>query len=1167
MRIRELQLYGFKSFPHKTSIRFGTGISAIIGPNGCGKSNVLDALRWVLGEQSFSILRCTRNEDVVFGGTAKVPALGYAEVRLILENEQNLPGFGSEIEVRRRYFRSGESEYFLNRNLCRLKDIQDLFFNTGTGTKAYSIFDLRSLRAIIAGELRPMFEEAATLAKYRERKTDCLRKLELTDADLQRLNDIVTERERITRSLRRQAYRLSAHTRLREEEKRLRLLAMKVTYDVAKADAEKAATELSRSEQGDAELLAQIEQQEKALAVLRAELSSGRQQRETLLHEIEEQRQKLSQAETQRRLHQSEIEHAEHELAGLKAEAERRTKEIAGRQEALATREQARHELTAQQQVLETELVKARSSTQEQEARLLELRRQLALARETGRRLTDEQVTRQRAILGQEAQAANLKDLEVRLSADVAILEPQLAEANTSLAARQQELAAVTARLDALRLDSTARRTRHTELRAQLEALEREEQRLGQEYLNLSQELATCQPALDRPAQDAARVRLGEALLGNAADFLKVSEGYEAAVEVALYGMIDALVVNEQVVSGLSALDRNARWEFLIADCGARNEECDGQVAADSLQQHVEFRPGAPEQLRAALARVRLAADLNQAWQMARLGPTRPDAVVTRDGIGLFRNGLIVLESEGQGRLVLARRVQELKARVSDTKSRLDHVREDAGARRDESRQLAAELETRDQDLVGVIAEHSRIDAEASGLDRARARLSDDMGRLRREAGEAKAKLAELTAALATAARELGEQEARIRQSEAAAADLDAQIGRLEQDVKAGLDAAAQVLLRLTQIREQVNSRTLEIDLYRAELEQVTTRQAESEARCDALTQDMAGRRQQVELLATEIAGAGLELQQGNARLAALDLSSGTAQEDELNRRLHEQRVRQEAARQQTLELRLRSLEAQHRRQELEREAELSFGASLSQFQAEPEPDAENKLRLITARLERLGRVNPLAGEDYKREQEELTRLTTQRADVLAAKDNLLKTVAEIDRFAQEQFTATFSAVRESFRTIFGRLFVDGEADLVLESPANPLESPINIIAKPKGKSPKRLDQLSDGEKALLALSLLFAFYQYKPAPFCFLDEVDAPLDDANVDRFAQYLKELSAHTQIMIITHNRATVEQADVLFGVTTEEPGVSKIVSVKLADLTTSKGKLLIPPAQPV
>ena len=271
---------------------------------------------------------------------------------------------------------------------------------------------------------------------------------------------------------------------------------------------------------------------------------------------------------------------------------------------------------------------------------------------------------------------------------------------------------------------------------------------------------------------------------------------------------------------------------------------------------------------------------------------------------------------------------------------------------------------------------------------------------------------------------------------------------------------------------------------------------------------------------------------------------------------LHDQRLAQEQARQQTLDLKMKSLDTVHRRTEIEQEAERLYGTRLAEFSGEAEPDVTGRLRLITERLDRLGRVNPLAGDEFDREQTELDRLTTQRADVLAAKENLLKTVAEIDRFAREQFLTTFNTVREAFREIFARLFVEGEADLLLDAPADPLESGISIIARPKGKSPKRLDQLSDGEKALLALSLLFAFYRVKPAPFCFLDEVDAPLDDANVDRFALFLKELSRDTQVIIITHNRATVEQAGVLFGVTTEAPGISKIVSVKLGEITAQQ-----------
>ncbi|MBM3315362.1 chromosome segregation protein SMC, partial [candidate division WOR-3 bacterium] len=230
MYIKELELIGFKSFQQKATLRFAPGMNAIVGPNGCGKSNILDALRWVLGEQSFSVLRCARNEDLVFGGTAQVPALNMAEVRLVLSTDE-LPELGAEVEIRRRYFRSGESEYYLNRQPCRLRDILDTFLTAGIGTKAYSIFDLRQIREIVAGNVRRMFEEAAQLAKYQEAKADCTRKLELTATDLVRLDDIIAERERVVRSLRRQAGKLRAYQRLKEEEKGFRLVELKLEHE------------------------------------------------------------------------------------------------------------------------------------------------------------------------------------------------------------------------------------------------------------------------------------------------------------------------------------------------------------------------------------------------------------------------------------------------------------------------------------------------------------------------------------------------------------------------------------------------------------------------------------------------------------------------------------------------------------------------------------------------------------------------------------------------------------------------------------------------------------------------------------------------------------------------------------------------------------------------
>ena len=410
MRIKELQLYGFKSFPHKTAIRFSPGINAIIGPNGCGKSNVLDALRWVLGEQSFSLLRCGKNEDVIFSGTAQIPALGYAEVRLTMENQNDLPNFGSEVEIRRRFFRSGESEYFLNRNQCRLKDVQDVFYDSGTGTKAYSIFDLRSLRQIIAGELRPMLEEAATLAKYRARKTDCLRKLDLTDIDLVRLNDIVAERERITRSLKRQAYRLSAYSRLKDEEKRLRLLLLREQYLAAQEQERQAAAALAASEQSDAALLANLQHAEAELERLHRELATNREQREQLSAEAEGLRGQLSRNESLRAIIDNDIQRWQNEAGQLNDEATRLDTEIARKQGENQTRQVGVAELEQQESALAADLEQQRSATRQQEERLLELRRQRDQEKETGRAELDARVERQRRILALEANIANAED-------------------------------------------------------------------------------------------------------------------------------------------------------------------------------------------------------------------------------------------------------------------------------------------------------------------------------------------------------------------------------------------------------------------------------------------------------------------------------------------------------------------------------------------------------------------------------------------------------------------------------------------------------------------------------------------------------------------------------------------------------------------------------------
>ncbi len=1177
MRIKELQLYGFKSFPHKTAIRFSPGINAIIGPNGCGKSNVLDALRWVLGEQSFSLLRCGKNEDVIFSGTAQVPALGYAEVRLILEDAQSATIDRSEIEIWRRFYRSGESEYYLNRNQCRLKDVQDVFYDSGTGTKAYSIFDLRSLRQIIAGELRPMLEEAATLAKYRARKTDCLRKLELTDTDLTRLNDIVAERERITRSLKRQAYRLSAYSRLKDDEKRLRLLLLREQYRRAQEEEQSAARALAASEQSDAQRLEKLQQAEAELAILHQELATGREQRERLNAEAEELRGRLSRNENQRLIIGNELERGETELGQLATEEAALAGQIAQKQGENDQRQQGVGVLEQQEAALAQELEQKRTATRAQEERLLDVRNRVDAGKSALRDAQAAAAEAQHRSLALEAGIANAQDYHARLKTELEEIENRERQSAAELEQQTAALAAATRELDQARAELASERRRFEEQQARLAELNQTRQQLREELASARQELTMLRPGLDEPRRQKLSAALGAQLLGSVSDFLTVPPELERAVEAALCSIVDGFVVNDEAritndessivnrhssfLDSLAGLGREARWKFVIgsAERGTSSDER-GTSFAGSLAALVQFKDNAPELLRQILAQTVLVDSLAEAVQQYSACHQSPatghHSFVTRDGILLQSDGVLILESAGQGKFTVERRVRELEQLVAGHEQQAGELDAEQVELNRSLQELRVALDSGDRRLLELVNRHSGLEATRAAGQRSHEELLAELNRQRTELRNVSTRLAEQQAALQLVRDEAQAHEARARDAGQQAAALEQSIGELEQAVRTGLDQAAEILLNLTRAREQVSSRRTEFDLYAQDCARDEQRRAQIQQR----RSEIQSARSAHEAELTRISAGDGDLQTARtsleARLTQLDLSLMTRREEELMKDLHDQREAQEQSRRQTLDLKLKSLEAGHRVSEIEQEAERLYGAKLAEGEGVggqgSEPDVESRLRLITERLDRLGRVNPLAGDEFDREKTELDRLTTQRADVLAAKENLLKTVVEIDRFAREQFVSTFNTVREAFREIFARLFVEGEADLLLDAPGDPLESGISIIAKPKGKSPKRLDQLSDGEKALLALSLLFAFYRVKPAPFCFLDEVDAPLDDANVDRFAMFLKELSRDTQVIIITHNRATVEQAGVLFGVTTEAPGISKIISVKLGDI---------------
>ncbi|MEO0080595.1 MAG: AAA family ATPase [candidate division WOR-3 bacterium] len=876
MFIKELQLIGFKSFMERTTLQFSPGLNAIVGPNGCGKSNILDALRWVLGEQAFSVLRCARNEDLIFSGTATVPALNYAEVKLVLATD-GLPDLGSEVEIRRRFYRSGESEYYLNRQPCRLRDITEVFLAAGIGTKAYSIFDLRQMREIIAGNIRRLFEEAANLAKFREAKSECQSKLELTGTDLTRLEDIIAERERVVAQLKRQAGRLRAYQRLKEEEKKLTLLELRAQFLAAREELKRAQADLAALEQAAQARRAEIHRLEEELRQQHSRLRQEQERKEVLRAEVQRRQTALAELEARRLLDWQRLDFLTRRIGDAATERSRLTQSAAQLQEVFDRTVARLGELNERLSQMERRLQEAQEVTRTADARLFELKSHESTLREQLAGLAEEEQMLRAALVRAEAEVHRFQELEQRL-------EPELA----GLELRRR----------------TAEGCRPVEGSCPLAPeLSRDEQRLKAE--------------LERVRAEKER-----------------------------------------------ATDAEARARTGLSECEARRE-------------------------------------------------------------GML-NGL--------------RRCEE-------------------------------EIARQEKVVKGLLANSSQLLSEKAELRQQVSRLETEKGFTKQQLDDARRRISELEALMAAAEKE------------------------------------AQAL------REEIEGYEQEKAAAQAELE-----------RAEAAAQQ----------------GLGLDAQT----------------EETLQANLAELRRAQEQHQALLMEQQIRCHELERQVQTICTDAQSDYGIDIANFQEEMPEDFTERLAQVRQRLAALGQVNPLAEDEFREEKQDLERLLQQRQDVIQAKANLEMTMHEIESHAQEQFRSTYELVRSHFQEVFRQLFLEGEADLVLINDQNPLESEIAIIARPKGKNPRRLEQLSDGEKALLAVSLLFAFYQVKPAPFCFLDEVDAPLDDANVGRFADYLKALAQKTQVIIITHNRATVERADVLFGVTAEEPGISKLVSVNLANHTRLK-----------
>ena len=1176
MVFKELEIQGFKSFPDKVKITFDAGVTGVVGPNGSGKSNLSDAVRWVLGETSSRQLRAAgKMEDVIFGGTRRRSAMGFASVRLTLDNTgHTLDVDADEVTIGRKYYRSGDSEYTINGQVCRLRDVYELLLDTGIGRDGYSVIGQGRIAEIVAAkssERREIFEEACGIAKYRYRKTEAERRLAAAGENLERLRDILGELESRVGPLEKESARAQKFLELSEQRKTLEVTLWTDSvhrardtvrqqvrdYETAQADYERFDGEAKAAEQEAEEIRMQAQQLTIAVERLNGDIRSITEQ--------------ISGSDSRIAVLENDILRNEESIASLRSEIEAGEQDGAEadaalqRHRAVAAKMEAEGEkLAAEIDALNAELEQLADASNASGARKDTLRAEIT---DLTAKRTEAQVAQAAAEAAEETARQRLPALEQAVQEGTDQWETARQDLTDTIRYREmlteneKQLANVRSGLE-LKLKNR---------KAALDEADTAEQRLGRELDAARQRLSVLRELeknMDgyqnsvKAVMRAAGARRLRGIIGPVSAILKVEPGCEVAVETALGAALQNIVVeNEAAAKAAIALlrsDSAGRATFLPLDTvqpGVFRGRLSGTARlASSLVQADARYDNIVSNL---LGRIIVVEDINEASRVARDNGFR-SRVVTMDGQvinagGSFTGGSV---QRSAGLFTRKQEMEELRIRAAKlqkdclaAQEKTDQCKEQVDALQAELTATASEQITAANDRVRAEAEQKRLEAAAAQLETARNARRQEIDTLQAALADSRAKAedaaklqAELTAKIDRRTAEMsriaeGDDSFLTRQN-ALAQDLSAkrleqvtrqkdaelaysQIAALEQRAR---DAAA----RRTSLEESVAALAARSDACRAEIADIRQTRADSQTTIA-----------QKEAEIREATQKRLARQQAETETLARARTAADSRE-EMSRemaRLAERKAAAESEYDQTV-------------------AKLWDEYQLSVSQAEAlcvEFDSLPALRAQVAdlrgKIRALGSVNVSAIEEYKEVKARYDALVTQVTDVEESRNELSRMISKLSAQMREIFTDSFRAINENFGRVFAELFGGGEASLVLEDESNVLSSGIGIRVAPPGKVIKNLEALSGGEQALVAISIYFAILAVNPAPFCILDEIEAALDDANVVRFAQYLRRVSDKTQFIVITHRRGTMEAANVLYGVTMQEDGVSKLLKLDL------------------
>jgi chromosome segregation protein len=1202
MKLKKLEISGFKSFYDKASIDFPAGITAVVGPNGCGKSNLIDAMRWVMGEQSVKQMRGKSMEDVIFAGTNGKPPLGMAEVSLTLLNDngsapEELRDF-TEISVTRRLYRSGESTYLLNKQPCRLKDIHNLFLGSGLGSRSYSVIQQGNIGVITeAGpeERRYFVEEAAGVTRYKQHKTDALRKIDITQQNLLRVADIIVEIKRQMDSLKRQARTAELFSKYQVRAKELDVRLGLIQCDDFMAQIESAEVLLQQLRDTDIEHTAELKKLDAAVEEIKLE----RWQKNQTIGEQKNQRFEL----------QRIVDRMENDLNHLRAEVERLARETGELQQARGLLEEknrglldeiSREEAERSQLQRTIEQTRARIDQERQAqerltAALGELTQKLEAAKahlldlmsqESQYRNLHQNASTNRESLKRRLRRADEEEAEIRKKIDeaqererraqarleaakaqIAALNERIAETRSRLDEKSKALGGLVKKVQGLDLERNTVRSKHSTLKKMED---------NYEWYKDGVKAVMKHAQATGPASGSEPVaghRSLAGVIGLVADVLEPGSSVAHAVEAALGETLQYIIVENQP-AGVAAIDylqrQNAGRSGFIPVSALHDTSAAGAERPDParlLLQHVSVKPGFEGIVQALLGNVVLTETLEEAVSLFNTNG-RIQTIVTRSGDVISPKGFMVGGSRdvSSGILIKKQEIRELERQGRAIEEQLEQTRLELKSMETEVRNLDVALQqfiehknqTREdeieaekalyrvsEDLKGLrrqleiiqleqeqlLGEASDLDDEISRTDRALAAIRSDIAAAQQAVAEHSHAIAELTAQLQAFNQ-------KIVNFKMEATALQAKLENSTGSLKRLRDFQTDGVRRLEQLAHEIGQKIGKTEGCRQKIREFEQSLAERYAKIGELDRDIA--RNEVDYVAIDA-----RLKESDERIAEV--------KDQRDKALEQFRLLE-------LEQTQRRLKCEHIVSQLEDRyqtplAELRALAAPPAAQApssEPGPspaEMEAELARLRTKMARIGDVNLGAIKEYQQLKERYEFMQTQKADLEKAIEDLHKVIRKINTVSQERFMQTFLAINEKLAEGFPRLFNGGSAELVLTDPDKPLETGVEYMIHPPGKKLTRMSLLSGGEKAMAAIAFIFAIFLMRPTSFCLLDEIDAPLDESNVFRFNDLLQHIGEKSQIIMITHNKRSMEFADMLFGITMEQKGVSSVVSVNL------------------